>query len=135
MRQFIRHPVDIPITYRVTHTGSNWKNHIRNISQGGLRFRADTSLEQGCIVHIGIPIRELEFTAVGIIVWCRKINEHFDVGVRFTDENTEFAVRMIEQICHICHYQRQVLEQEGRQLSREEAAVEWMDKFAQDFPR
>lgn len=54
--------------------------------------------------------------------------------MRFADENTEFAVRMIEQICHINHYQRQILEREGRQLSGEEAAMEWVARFARDFP-
>ena len=73
-------------------------------------------------------------TVTGTIVWCRKTNRHFEVGVRFADENTEFAVRMIEQICHINHYQRQILEREGRQLSGEEAALEWVARFARDFP-
>ena len=134
MRQFIRHPSDIPITYSVAHVGSCWKNRLRNISRGGLCFRADTSIERGCVIHIAIPIREPEFTVTGTIVWCRKTNRHFEVGVRFADENTEFAGRMIEQICHINHYQRQILEREGRQLSGEEAAMEWVARFARDFP-
>jgi len=41
---------------------------------------------------------------------------------------------MIEQICHIDHYRKEVLEREGRQLSSAEAAMEWVTKFAQDFP-
>jgi len=74
MRQFIRHPSDIPITYSVAHVGSCWKNRLRNISRGGLCFRADTSIERGCVIHIAIPIREPEFEVTGTIVWCRKTN-------------------------------------------------------------
>lgn len=134
MRQFIRHPSDIPIEYSVTHLGNRRKNCLRDIGQGGLCFRADDAVDRGCMIHIVIPIRTPEFEVTGTIVWCRKTNRHFDVGVRFEDANAEFAVRMIEQICHIDHYRKEVLEQEGRQLSGAEAAMEWVTKFAGDFP-
>ncbi|MDG4555441.1 MAG: PilZ domain-containing protein [Candidatus Competibacter sp.] len=134
MRQFIRHPSDIPITYSITHLGNCRKNCLRDIGQGGLCFSADAAVERGCLIRIVIPIREPEFEVTGTIVWCRKTNGHFDVGVRFEDLNTAFSVRMIEQICHINHYRKEVLEKEGRQLSGAEAAAEWVAKFARDFP-
>ncbi len=135
MRQFIRHPSDIPIEYSITHRENRRKNRLRDIGQGGLCFRAEAAIERGCMIRIVIPIREPEFEVTGTIVWCRKTNSHFDVGVRFEDASTEFAVRMIEQICHINHYRQEVLEKEGRRLSNAEAATEWVAKFARDFPR
>jgi hypothetical protein len=41
---------------------------------------------------------------------------------------------MIEQICHIESYRRDVAQQEGRQLTTEEAAVEWISRYASSFP-
>jgi hypothetical protein len=41
---------------------------------------------------------------------------------------------MVEQVCAIDRYRRQVLEQEGRTLSRDEAASEWITKYAGRFP-
>ena len=41
---------------------------------------------------------------------------------------------MVEQICHIEQYRREVLKKEGRRLSSEEAASEWIVKYASDFP-
>ncbi len=134
MRQFIRHPSDIPIEYSVTHLGNCRRNRLRDIGQGGLCFSADTAIERGCLIRIVIPIREPEFEVTGTIVWCRETNSHFEVGVRFEDINTAFSVRMIEQICHISHYQKEILAKEGRQLSGAEAAAEWVAKFARDFP-
>ena len=64
----------------------------------------------------------------------RLTSTHYDVGIQFADTNTEFAVRMVEQICQIHHYQREVLEKEGRSLSGAEAAAEWVAKYARDFP-
>ena len=74
MRQFIRHPSDIPIEYSVAHLGSRRKNRLRDIGQGGLCFRADTAIDRGCTVRIVIPIRKPEFEVTGTIVWCRKTN-------------------------------------------------------------
>jgi hypothetical protein len=41
---------------------------------------------------------------------------------------------MIEQICHIEHYRKEVKLVEGRELSSEEAADEWITRYAGDFP-
>ena len=56
------------------------------------------------------------------------------MGVQFTDSTTQFSVRMVEQICHIEHYRAEVLRVENRDLTSEEAAKEWVEKFAADFP-
>jgi hypothetical protein len=79
-------------------------------------------------------VREPPFEVTGTIVWCRRTKDHYHVGVQFADVNTEFSVRMVEQICQICHYQREVFEKQGRSLSGEEAAAEWVAKYARDFP-
>ena len=41
---------------------------------------------------------------------------------------------MVEQICHIEHYKSEVLAREGRHLDGEQAAREWIQKFAHGFP-
>lgn len=74
------------------------------------------------------------FTAEGIVVWCRE-HEGYEVGVRFDETTHGFSLRMVEQLCHIKHYQREVRATEGRELSNEEAALEWIEKYARVFPR
>ncbi|MFO1372585.1 MAG: PilZ domain-containing protein [Candidatus Competibacteraceae bacterium] len=135
MRQFIRHPADIPIVYDLVDIGDHEKDYLKNVSEGGLCFRANTYIKVGCAIHISIPIREPAFEITGIIVWCCRTNGHYDVGVKFKDASTEFSIRMVEQICHINHYRNEVLEKEGRVLSGQEAAAEWIAKFSSDFPR
>lgn len=134
MRQFIRHPSDIPIECRVTHLGPCQRNRLKDISTGGLCFQTQDALQRGCVIRIMIPVQEPPFEATGTIVWCRRTSGHYDVGVKFADANTEFSVRMVEQICHIQRYQKEVLEKQGRQLSDAEAALEWVEKYAKDFP-
>jgi hypothetical protein len=41
---------------------------------------------------------------------------------------------MVEQVCHIETYRRTVAGTEGRELSAEQAALEWIAKFAASFP-
>lgn len=135
MREFIRHPIDIPIECRTARSKNTQRESLKNISDGGLCFQTTKALQPGRAIRITIPVREPAFETTGTIVWCQRVNGHYDIGVQFADAETEFSVRMVEQICQIHHYQKQVLEQEGRQLSCTEAASEWVAKYAQDFPK
>ena len=134
MRQYIRHPTDITIEYDLADVVSNKQEYLNNISKGGLSFRSKANIEIGSIIMIHIPIRKPVFEEKGIVVWCYKNNEVYDVGVQFQNEISEFRIRMIEQICHIEHYKLDILEKEGRTLSGKDAAAEWIKKYAKDFP-
>ena len=134
MRQFIRHPSDIPITYKQEGSEAHTKENLKDIGHGGLCFTSKVKLEIGSSVHIHIPIRKPAFEADGIVTWCDKEDEYFEVGVSFATEHIEFGVRMVEQVCYIEHYKKEILHKEGRDLSGEEAAEEWIAKNAADFP-
>lgn len=138
MRRFIRHPSDIPIAFSMRSIGEEPSGihgkKLRDVGRGGLCFNTDNPLKIGSAIHIEIPIQEVPFEADGTIAWCRTEGEGYAVGVQFNEPSTHFSVRMIEQICHIEHYKAKVLADEGRALTSEEAAQEWIDKFAADFP-
>jgi len=55
------------------------------------------------------------------------------VGVEFLDQDILFRLRMVEQICHIEQYRRTVRESQGRVLSSQEAAIEWIERYAEAF--
>lgn len=134
MRKYIRHPVDIPITYKSSDVVGQKEEYLKNISVGGLCFRAGRHLQEGTSISIQIPLTQPVFQGQGRVSWCRPSNGHYEVGVEFLDENTQFRAKMIEQVCYIEHYKREVRENEGRRLSSEEAAIEWIRKYAKDFP-
>ena len=135
MRQFIRHPTDMPIKYDIGDVAVNKKEYLNNISHGGLSFRSNIYIEPGSVIDIRIPIRKPVFKAKGIVVWCRKNDGYYEVGVEFEEGKTEYGVRMVEQVCYIEHYKKEIWEKEGRKLSGTEAAAEWIKKYAKDFPR
>jgi hypothetical protein len=105
------------------------------VSKGGLCFRSDSHVASGQFIQIKIPNGKLPFEATCMVAWCKKEGNGFEVGVKFEDKDTEFAMRLIEQACYIEEYRKDVLSQEGRQLTEDEAAKEWIDKFASAFPK
>jgi hypothetical protein len=135
MREFIRHPTDIPIKYRIRDSKTIGINNLTNVSVGGLCFRSSVSLTEGMELMLSIPIIKPAFRAKGRVAWCNKTKDGFDVGVIFFDSDTEYRARMVEQICQIEHYRRDVQHREGRIISAEKAAEEWIEKFASEFPR
>jgi hypothetical protein len=135
MRKFIRHPSDIPIEVQLEEVVSDPVEYLRDISLGGLSFHSRIPLQPNERIRIRIPLVRPRFETPGRVVWCRPSGNHYDVGVEFIDPNDLSKVRMVEQICHIEHYKKKRLEEEGRILTSEEAALEWIEKYAAQFPR
>lgn len=134
LRSFIRHPSDIPIDFQLEELVAEGSDYLRNVSQGGLAFCAKVALSPGTTVRIKIPLIQPVFQAIGTVAWCHPLDHEFEIGIQFLDESDTFRARMVEQICHIEQYKQEALEKEGRHLTGEQAAVEWIEKYANEFP-
>jgi Tfp pilus assembly protein PilZ len=134
MWQFIRHSTTIPIEYAIGDSTVYSKEYLKNISQGGLCIRADVNIKPGSEILIRIPMCMPVFEAEGVVIWCNKANKKYEVGVKFTDKETEFRLRMVEQICYIEPYKKKTLKKESQKLSEEAYTEEWIDKYAKYFP-
>lgn len=136
IRTYIRHPSDIPIEYR-TDAGFSGANRepLNNISEGGLSFRSRQALPVGTAITIRISEVQPDFEVRGHVAWCRPDSQVFEIGVAFLDATDLFQIRMVEQVCHIEQYKADVLAREGRRLNGEQAAREWIENFASDFPQ
>ncbi|HEX5057142.1 MAG TPA: PilZ domain-containing protein [Gammaproteobacteria bacterium] len=133
MRQYIRHPFDVTIRYTVGEIAQDGEE-LKNISEGGLCFHSPAPIAVGSRIHIEIPLEGQPFEADGIVVWCRG-DADYEVGVRLDEGVQNFNLRMVEQLCHIKHYRQEVRTREGRELSYDQAALEWIGKYAKLFPR
>ncbi len=135
MREYIRHPSTIPLEVRIMDRPGPRSEYLNNVSVGGLSFRSQSRLETGIRISVRIPLLG-EFVQVsGQVVWCHEQRGAFEVGVAFLDKEEAFRTRMVEQICHIEQYKSQVWEREHRQITSEQAAEEWIKKFAASFPQ
>lgn len=143
MRRYLRHPASIPLQFDIpseqTPLPSVWlesakTNQLKDVGGGGLCFQTCRRLDPGTHVHLKIPAGHPHFQADGVVAWCRYASGAFEVGVTFAEDATEYAMRMAEQICHIEQYRREVRIREGRWLTSDQAAAEWIDKYAEEFP-
>ncbi len=135
MRNFIRHPIDIPIKV-IENEGEDCLNQsLHDISIGGLRCLSDKPLAAGSEIKIIIDMVDPVLEIPGIVIWCRPVDESYELGIEYQGEKDVYSLRMVEQICHIEHYRKEVQIREGRNISSEQAAREWITKFAGKFPK
>lgn len=141
MRQFIRHPIDVPIEIGIGEQAASEvvqpgaPVHTLDISQGGLAVACERALSPGTLVEIRIPCVQPPFLGRARVAWCQRHEiDGFELGVTFLDDDDAFRARMVEQVCHIEDYRQSVLRLEGRALGLDEAALEWIGKFAAQFP-
>ncbi len=135
MRNFIRHPADIPIKIIKNESGDCYRQPLQDISIGGLRCRFNEPLAIGDEIKIIIDLVEPVLEISGRVVWCRAVDAAYELGIEYQGEEDVYRLRMVEQICHIEHYRKEIQIREGRNISSEQAAREWIVKFADGFPK
>ncbi len=124
MRTHIRQPTQIPVEVTAPDIPVIRSPHLKNISFGGLCLRADRPLKAGTSVNIRLPSLDPDFETRGRISWCRQERGGIELGVEFLDPDSGTPLHMVEQVCDIERYRKQVLQQEGRHITSEEAARE-----------
>lgn len=134
MRRYIRHPSDIPISVSQDKLWHVPDESLLNVSFGGISFFSRTAYAKGNILKITISAVTPTYEANAKVCWCKIQKDGYEVGVELLSENDAYSVRMVEQVCHITHYQKQVCLKEGRDISGAVAAKEWIGKFAHEFP-
>jgi Tfp pilus assembly protein PilZ len=134
MRKYIRHPAGVPIEVKAHGQMTHDTHHTVNLGMGGLAFRCDREFAQGERVEIRIPFVQPPFDVEARVAWCKPHGGGFELGVEFLKHDDAFMARMVEQVCHIDNYRKAIFRAEGRQLSADEAAREWISKHAAKFP-
>ncbi len=134
MRNFVRHPTHIPIDIEVDEADPDHiDSTLYDISAGGLAFSVPRPLGVGTKLTISLPDLWPEYKAQGRVVWCREFCGNYEAGIQFSQAGEAFKARMVAQICQIEEYIRDIQKSEGRRLTREEAAREWIGRYAEEF--
>ncbi len=133
-REFLRHTVHVPLEIALVDAPASTIEQGVNVSFGGLAFLSSACPVVGDILQLRIPTVEPPFEAQARVAWCRPEGEKFLVGVQFLDSTAAFQSRMVQQVCSIENYQKEVQQREGRALTTQEAATEWISKYAGRFP-
>lgn len=133
-RKYLRHTVHVPLeVHHVADSADSMEDGV-NVSFGGLAFLSRSCPGIGDVLRLRIPTVKPPFEADARVAWCRPEADKFLVGVEFLDAAAAFQSRMVEQVCAIERYRQEVQQQEGRALTTQEAAAEWINKYAGRFP-
>ena len=133
-REYLRHTIHVPLEVEQVSGALPEQQSAVNVSHGGLAFVSRACPAVGDIVSLRIAVVTPPFEAQARVVWCRPEGGNHLVGVEFLDAGAAFRSRMVQQVCSIENYRREVQAQEGRVLSTQEAAAEWIARYAGRFP-
>ena len=135
IRRHIRHVTGIPIevTLDYDHNYHVEGENIANVSLGGLCFIASDRLEVNESIQVRCPVLNEGHSLDGKVVWCTKTAKGYEIGLEFDDPEEVERLRMIEQICQIESFRLDLEKREGRILSSEQAAREWVNRYAGEF--
>jgi len=131
--EFIPHPSDCPI--HVRRLGFKGRRRVRPqaASKLGLTYSSKQFMPPGTFVNVQIPVRGETERFRGEIVLVRETSCGFEIGIWLESDADAARARIVEQICHIESYWSQE-HRDGRPMSRQHAAQEWISKFAASFP-
>jgi len=98
-RQFERHATDIPFKFKLKSMIGEHEHILKDISQGGLCFRAWGWVAPGTDLCLCIPFAKDPCRLSGKIAWCHKAEQgQYEVGIQFEQILEMPALRQIDQI-------------------------------------
>jgi Tfp pilus assembly protein PilZ len=131
--EFVDHPQDIPLQIKEVNDRMFPEASFDRVGFVGITCHSKRAYEMGQSVQITLKEIDPNFCVTGRIAWCDNHQDNFKIAIEFPEKEDCFCVRMIEQLSQIEHYRRQAKTQ-GRRLNYNEAAAEWISKFAASFP-
>jgi len=125
VRRFIRHPTDIRVESTLLGSGRTYVADAHDIGLGGLHLSLPVCPEPGSDIDIRVLYVEPPYQASGRVAWCNCIDDRYDVGIELTCWQDKDWLRVVEQICEIERYRRQIQKAQACQLSIAQAAERW----------
>ncbi len=132
-RNYIRHPSELPLTFRTVNTPIAQKFYS-SPPFVGLYFECTNAFPLGSFLALTVKICSEECSFQGQIEWIDEEEKHYALGISFSNESDAFCARMVEQIGYIEIYRRRLCEEEGYYIDTEQATREWIEKYSAHFP-
>ena len=133
-RKTPRYPGEIPVAFTLGEVVASESAYLNNISAGGISFDSMVALDPGTVIMLQMPVSKPLFNTPGRVIWCQKVAFQHEVGVEFLNNDAEFRARMVDMVRRIEAY-RQDTARAGRDLSGQEATLEWIEQFGEEFFR
>ncbi len=140
-RRYLRHSMCFPLSFSVVKNNfrrvSCRRGDTKNVGRGGFLFSARKEVKKGTLIKINIPFQSKLFKVKAQVVHCCKNDDVqlWDIGVKFIHPKESFKVKLIEQMYLISEYRDLLAIELGREVSLQEASLEWIKKYSERFSR
>ncbi len=131
--EFVAHPRDLPLDITLIEDQPFPQINEERAGFVGITYLTSHPFDNGRCVRVTLEEIDPNFCASGRIVECTREPDGYLISIEFPSSEECYCVRMIEQLSQIEHYRRQA-KMNGRRLNYNEAAAEWIQKFAANFP-
>jgi|MudIll2142460700_1097286.scaffolds.fasta_scaffold00326_13 hypothetical protein len=131
-REHPRLASDLPVVVSFGEVLASESTYLNDISAGGVGFNAMVPLEPGTVLILQLPPGRPVLSTPVRVVWCRQVGLHYAVGSEFLSKNMALRDRIVEMVQQIEDYRTETA-RDGRSLSAQHAALEWIDRFGKDF--
>ena len=134
-RKYFRHPIHAPLKLRTKSAEEISIPESSDISLGGLSFFWSARLSKGNLITVSIPVKQKSFEIKGRVVYSIEDSKtgKYRTGISFIDPPSAFRAKLAEEALEILQYRRTLSQEKGEQISEEEAANRWIQKFAEGF--
>ena len=134
-RHFVRHPLEIAITYSLDISSATNACKTMNLNDFGISFSATQSVTEGQVIVLKLSTHQQEFEIKAVVKWCQysETDGKYWIGVMFLNQQEELRAQMVEQMCYIDAYRLRRIQQEKRPVSYNEAAIEWLRFYSEQF--
>jgi hypothetical protein len=105
-RKYIRHPVEIPIEYKITGDPHTRSDAATNVSLGGLCFQSASAIPVGTLVSLSFPSINAGVEITGKVAWFAQKETHVDIGVEFQTRSEVYLAKTIEELCYIRKFEK-----------------------------
>ena len=129
-KSLIYHPNLVPLNIRKVRE----RVEMRSSCMGELAVHSQVYIPVGSQVLLSLYMGESTPSLYGRVIWLFGSDEEYLMGLTFDGADEAYKMRMVEQLCHIQAYRDAIARGEGRQLSDEEAAREWIGRYSAGFP-
>lgn len=131
-RKHPRYPAALPVAFTLGEVLASESAYLNNVSAGGVSFNSMVELQPGTVIMLHLPPTRPVLRVAGRVVWCRRMAFQYAVGVEYTGHDSALHLQLVEMALRIDAY-RQETGRAGRELTAQEAAIEWLDRFGKSF--
>jgi len=132
-RRWERYPIYCPLEYKAEDNQPKEPSTTLNISEGGAMISARRALIISSNVILKFRLRDEMFFMIGKVRHARpgENNHAYELGVEFWEKPKTFTKKLYEELEGIKNYQKRYKEEQGSEISLEEASLNWYKNFSE----